>query len=292
MGKERYPLRAASRRHHGTRFGGLFLAGALIGPLTTYSRIAFGTLRGAQRAAASPSRPGGRLIVVLDVDECLVHSTDFSDEDDGVYRQAEASRQRQAGGDGAPQSFPVTIKNSNVTCTVLKRPDVDEFLRACAAEFEVYTFTAGIQDYAEPLLDNLDQGRGMLAGRFYRHDCREVLVPAVGFQYLKDLTAVTADLHRCVLVDNNPLSFVCQPRNGIPVPDFVGVPDKVLTRESYEMRGKEGRTSVPPVLEVLRELAGLPDVRPALAAKFGLEANLAGARRRLLGERSDSGFVD
>ena len=45
-------------------------------------------------------------------------------------------------------------------------------------------------------------------------------------QYLKDLTAVTdvAGLGRCVLVDNNPLSFICNPSNGIPVPDFVGNP--------------------------------------------------------------------
>jgi hypothetical protein len=45
-------------------------------------------------------------------------------------------------------------------------------------------------------------------------------------QYLKDLTAVTdvAGLGRCVLVDNNPLSFICNPSNGIPVPDFVGKP--------------------------------------------------------------------
>ena len=33
-----------------------------------------------------------------------------------------------------------------------------------------------------------------------------------------------AGLGRCVLVDNNPLSFICNPSNGIPVPDFVGNP--------------------------------------------------------------------
>jgi CTD small phosphatase-like protein 2 len=68
------------------------------------------------------------------------------------------------------------------------------------------------------------------AARFYRHDCRQVTGPW-GTQYLKDLAAVvppSTDPGRLVLVDNNPISFVCQPSNGIRVPDFHGEPDEVL----------------------------------------------------------------
>jgi hypothetical protein len=61
----------------------------------------------------------------------------------------------------------------------------------------------------------------------YRGNRSQAFLSAGGrTQYLKDLTAVTdvAGLGRCVLVDNNPLSFICNPSNGIPVPDFVGKP--------------------------------------------------------------------
>ena len=97
--------------------------------------------------------------------------------------------------------------------------------RACiiysTAEFDTYVFTAGTEPYASPLLDILDPCGG-LQGRRYRQHCRQVTVASRGgqTQYLKDLTAVTdvSGLARCVLVDNNPLSFVSNPSNGIPVP--------------------------------------------------------------------------
>lgn len=89
------------------------------------------------------------------------------------------------------------------------------------SEFDTYVFTAGTEPYASPLLDVLDP-HGALKGRRYRQDCRRVTVASRGgqTQYLKDLTAVTdvAGLSRCVLVDNNPMSFVSNPSNGIPVP--------------------------------------------------------------------------
>jgi hypothetical protein len=75
--------------------------------------------------------------------------------------------------------------------------------------------------------DNLPrQARDRYRDR-YRGNRSQAFLSAGGrTQYLKDLTAVTdvAGLGRCVLVDNNPLSFICNPSNGIPVPDFVGKP--------------------------------------------------------------------
>ena len=89
-----------------------------------------------------------------------------------------------------------------------------------------------------------------------------------GVQYLKDLTAISSDLQRCVLVDNNPISFLCQPKNGIPVPDFVGEPDNAL----------------PAVLKLLQELEPLPDVRPRLDEIFHMEPQLNNLRHALLGD--------
>eukprot|EP00746_Dinoflagellata_sp_MGD_P081511 gnl/MRDRNA2_/MRDRNA2_32416_c0_seq2.p1 gnl/MRDRNA2_/MRDRNA2_32416_c0~~gnl/MRDRNA2_/MRDRNA2_32416_c0_seq2.p1 ORF type:complete len:233 (-),score=50.33 gnl/MRDRNA2_/MRDRNA2_32416_c0_seq2:47-745(-) len=105
-----------------------------------------------------------------------------------------------------------------------------------------------------------------MKGRLYRCSCRPVLVPGRGTQYLKDLTAITQKLNNVVLVDNNPISFVCQPCNGIPIPDFVGEPDNELDQ----------------VLSLLRQLQNVPDVRPRLRDMFQLETQLASLQNQLV----------
>jgi hypothetical protein len=157
------------------------------------------------------------------------------------------------------------------------------------------------EPYASPILDTLDPGQTMLRGRRYRHHCRRVTSPSGRSQFLKDLTEIVGAAElvskwirycrstakecvlsgalscglvavaqgRCVLVDNNPLSFVCQPENGVPVPDFVGQPDDVLAG----------------VLKVLRQLDALPgdgDVRPALREMYSLPNKLAHVAEQLL----------
>jgi CTD small phosphatase-like protein 2 len=167
---------------------------------------------------------------------------------------------------------------TGASCTVLKRNGVDKFLTACAANFETYVFTAGTKDYADPLLDSLDPER-RLAGRLYRCDCHPCRGPEGQEMYLKDLTAVARrggradnDMARIVLVDNNPASFVFQPRNGILVPDFCGERDDVL----------------PAVLQLLQKLnRDAADVRPVLDKMFGLEECLAGVRSVLSGEQQN-----
>jgi CTD small phosphatase-like protein 2 len=208
-----------------------------------------------------------KLTVVLDMDECLIHSSNFSDRAaSSSARQAEF-RPDNVGGDGAVETFLLDM-GDGVTCTVHKRPGLEAFLQACAAEFDTYVMTAGTQPYAEPLLDTLDPQNELLLGRFYRHHCRKVAGPR-GTQYLKDLEAVlpkNTDPGRMVLVDNNPMSFVCQPDNGILVPDFHGAPDDVLER----------------VLGLLHQLdIDDADVRPRLREMFRLEERLAPVRDRL-----------
>lgn len=44
-------------------------------------------------------------------------------------------------------------------------------------------------------------------------------------EHVKDLTCVSKDLSRTVIVDNNPFSFLLQPSNGVPcVPFFAAQP--------------------------------------------------------------------
>eukprot|EP00656_Telonema_subtile_P051936 TRINITY_DN7102_c0_g1_i4.p1 TRINITY_DN7102_c0_g1~~TRINITY_DN7102_c0_g1_i4.p1 ORF type:complete len:191 (-),score=13.18 TRINITY_DN7102_c0_g1_i4:456-1028(-) len=148
--------------------------------------------------AARPPRhrpTGERLIVVLDMDECLIHSTDFSMEPEDGFRQTE-NRPDQVREAPTADQFKLVMADG-ASCMVLKRPGVDQFLEACAAEFDTYVFTAGTQPYAEPLLDLLDPSKTLIKDRFYRHDCRRVRVPGTSsIQFLKDLSAVTENMSR------------------------------------------------------------------------------------------------
>lgn len=112
-------------------------------------------------AAASLAAP--RLTVVLDMDECIIHTTDFSDDASG-YRQTEASRDEAVKREVA--TFQLKM-GDGVTATVHKRPGLEDFLTACAAEFDTYVFTAGTEPYASPLLDVLDPEKSMLMGAIF-----------------------------------------------------------------------------------------------------------------------------
>ena len=93
------------------------------------------------------------------------------------------------------------------------RPGLSEFLEGLARFCEVVVFTAAMPDYAGPVLDHLDPTGKLISRRLYRNSCR--LVRGV---FLKDLSALgsvfASNPGRCVLLDNNPCSFLCQPTNG------------------------------------------------------------------------------
>ena len=67
-----------------------------------------------------------------------------------------------------------------------------------------------------------------------------------------------------MLVDNNPLSFLANPSNGILVSNFYDDP-KDATLDA--------------VLELLQELDGEDDVRPVLEERFGLKDALRDVSR-------------
>lgn len=223
------------------------------------------------------------LIVVLDMDECLIHSRFLSDQAVD-YRQDE-NRPDPSGSKfveeaesiilSACESFRVTLPDGDFV-QVNKRPNLDLFLREVTSRFETYVFTAAMEVYASPVLDILDPNGDMFRGRLYREQCTFDEVLNV---YTKDLCNVLrhrralqhADGHglagdpdgeficderRVVLVDNNPVSFIPNPSNGIIVSNFYDDP-KDDTLEAC--------------MELLLELDEAEDVRPLLDTKFGLK---------------------
>ena len=51
------------------------------------------------------------------------------------------------------------------------RPFVDECLKRLAELYEIVVFTAGIKDYADPILDYIDPKKEYFKKRLYRTDC-------------------------------------------------------------------------------------------------------------------------
>lgn len=212
------------------------------------------------------------LIVVLDLDECLIHSK-FLNSDD-VFRQYESDRERHASFNDSSvekndscDSFHLTLPEGE-RVHVHKRPNLDTFLEHVTSRYDTYIFTAAMQVYASPLLDILDPENTRFKKRFYREHCTyDSNVNA----YVKDLSHVSKHvsssnffLHnpvrRMVLVDNNPMSFIANPQNGILVSNF------------YDDYSDDTLSAV---VDLLEELEDIDDVRPFLDEKFGLQAALS-----------------
>ena len=129
----------------------------------------------------------------LDLDETLVHSafkTYYSKED---------------------IVFNMLYDGKEHTIYVLKRPYVDEFLEKMSNLFELVIFTASISDYANPLLNKLDPKR-RISYRLFREHCT-----IQGNLFIKDLRKVGRDLKDVIIIDNNPISYLYNKENGIPI---------------------------------------------------------------------------
>ena len=86
---------------------------------------------------------------------------------------------------------------------VHKRPHCDDFLRKVCKWYNLVVFTASVQEYADPVIDWLEQERKYFSGRFYRQHCT-----FRNGAYIKDLSSVEPDLSKVMILDNSPLSYI------------------------------------------------------------------------------------
>lgn len=152
--------------------------------------------------------------LVLDLDETLIHSTsrpftNFSHSPSSLFGLKAFRR----GSLGNSHTVEVVLGGKCTTYHVYKRPFVDYFLRKVSAWYTLVIFTASMQEYADPVIDWLDAGRGIIGKRFFRESCTQL----PNGSYTKDLTIVEADLATVCLVDNSPISYNRNEANGIPI---------------------------------------------------------------------------
>eukprot|EP00339_Tiarina_fusa_P027512 CAMPEP_0117039570 /NCGR_PEP_ID=MMETSP0472-20121206/27762_1 /TAXON_ID=693140 ORGANISM="Tiarina fusus, Strain LIS" /NCGR_SAMPLE_ID=MMETSP0472 /ASSEMBLY_ACC=CAM_ASM_000603 /LENGTH=315 /DNA_ID=CAMNT_0004750095 /DNA_START=50 /DNA_END=997 /DNA_ORIENTATION=+ len=194
------------------------------------------------------------LVVVLDMDECLIHSQ-FLQGPGAKY----AHQVQRAGalGDSTVDTFNITLPDGELV-RVHERPHLHDFLARVSEKYETHVFTAAMEVYAKPVLKQLDPHGKIFTKVWYRESC--TLDSNVG-AYVKSLDFAWGGdkLKRTVLVDNNPLSFLANPENGILVSSFYNDPKD---------------TTLPAVMDLLDELHDEEDVRPMLDARFGLRQAL------------------
>ena len=82
------------------------------------------------------------------------------------------------------------------------RPGLSTLLAEANKLYQIITFTASDQQYADTILDALDCSQ-YIDYRLYRHHCVET-----PYGYLKDLRIIAnREMEEMVLVDNSVLSF-------------------------------------------------------------------------------------
>lgn len=201
----------------------------------------------------------GKLTVVLDMDETLLHSK-FQGID---YRQAEF----RAVATATKPSFQVTLPPDDFgqypaeVVKVYERPHLRKFLAHISERYEPILFTAALPVYADPVLDEVDPG-GVLRHRLYRSSC----VPFAGYEFVKDIRMLGRDMARIVIVDNNPHAMLATLSNAIPIKDF------------YD---DHNDTELVKLLGLLEHLDTLTDVRPYLTSLFGMFDDSSSARSKL-----------
>ena len=99
---------------------------------------------------------------------------------------------------------------------LIPRPFLLKFLTEMNKIFELVVFTAGTQEYADPILNIIDKKK-FFYKRLYRQHC--VILDNV---FVKDLSKLGRDLSKVIIIENTPQNFKLQKENGIFIKNFYG----------------------------------------------------------------------
>ncbi|CAD8104978.1 unnamed protein product [Paramecium sonneborni] len=165
---------------------------------------------------------GQRKLIVLDLDETLVHS------------QFQIIN-------GYDFSIDIIVQGQLFKVYVTIRPGVYEFLEQLNEFYDIVFWTASLQEYADPVMDFIDPNNRAI-GRMYRDSCTPLQIGLT-----KNLNKLGRDLKDIIIVDNSVLSFHLNPENGFQIKDFF-----------FDKQDQELELNLPFFIW----LSQLPDVRP------------------------------
>ncbi|XP_047342227.1 carboxy-terminal domain RNA polymerase II polypeptide A small phosphatase 1-like [Impatiens glandulifera] len=187
-----------------------------------------------------------RLTVVLDMDETLVSAYERSRLSPIIRTRAIEAGLKWFELEFVSSDKEIDGKPKINYVTVFERPGLREFLRQVHEFADLVLFTAGLEGYARPLVDQID-----VENRFSQRLYRPSTISTEYREHVKDLSCLSKDPCRIVIVDNNPFSFLLQPVNGIPCIPFLA--EQPQDNQLHEV-----------LLPLLRQLSKQRDVRPML----------------------------
>ena len=97
------------------------------------------------------------------------------------------------------------------------RPGINEFLDEVGKYYELIIFTTATQDYADVLIDAVEEDKIYFDHRLYREHA-----VIIDNDFVKDLTRIGRPLEKIIIVDNMPQNFRLQKENGIIIKAFWG----------------------------------------------------------------------
>ena len=119
-----------------------------------------------------------------------------------------------------PKNFQSNFdfKFSGGEIRVRLRPYIHDVLEKLCQLYEVVVWTAGVQEYADPILDHIDPDKTLFVKRMYRTECCKV-----DQFFVKDLDVLMdREKKDMIIVDNSILSFAFDLANGVPINSFMG----------------------------------------------------------------------
>lgn len=144
------------------------------------------------------------------------------------------------------------------------RPFCQVFLQAMSRSFQIYVFTASVEQYARAIIEYLNKKNEYIQGFLHRAHCMQT---KRGMR-IKDLRIIkNRDLSQIVIVDKLVHSFGLQLENGIPILEFTN------QKEDKQLLG---------LVKFLRELEKAKDVREFLRQKLQLRKYLGYSQQLFL----------
>ena len=107
--------------------------------------------------------------------------------------------------------------NSEEEGVVRIRPGVTEFLEEVGKYYELILFTTSTQEYADLLIDAIEEDKIYFDHRLYREHAI-----MVDNEFVKDLSRIGRPLDKIIIIDDMPQNFKLQKENGIIIKPFWG----------------------------------------------------------------------
>ena len=107
--------------------------------------------------------------------------------------------------------------NNEESGTIKIRPYLYQFLDSIKKYYELVVFTAATQEYADPIINALEQNKKYFDYRLYR-----IHTIIIDNDFVKDLSKLGRDLSKTIIVDNMEQNYKLQKSNGITIRPFWG----------------------------------------------------------------------